>query len=198
MINEQKNNKIECMAVRSMIERSDTLSESERHAFDIHINSCPACAAEVKFENALREVVAPQKLASPSRGFEASLMAELGLKPAFEPAPAAKPFAIWGRAAAIILGIAAVFYLYWDTVQSMGLKGLRTVMLSSADMVMKIDSILTGSSSGVVAKLNGYVFTCIGEAARIGINESLLVMNLMFLSMAAVGGIVAISISNRS
>ncbi|MCF7810414.1 hypothetical protein K9N50_05455 [bacterium] len=198
MINDTKNNSGDCEVIRSMIERSDTLSESERHAFDLHINSCRACAAEVEFENTLREVIAPQKLASPSRGFEASLMAELGMKPVFEPVPAAKPFAIWGRAAGIILGIAAIFYLYWDTVQSIGLKGLRTVMLGSADVVMKIDSILSGSSSGVIAKLDGYVFTCIGEAARVGVNQSLLIMNLMFLSMAALSGIIAVTVSNRS
>jgi len=198
MNNKHENNKISCHTVRLMLDSTDTLTESERHALDKHIKSCSACAAEVEFENALSEVIAPQELASPSRGFEASLMAELGLRPVVEPVPLQKPFAVWGWAASIIMAITATLYIYWDTVLGMGYKGLRTVLLGSADIAMKIDSILSGSSSGIIAKLDGYVFSLIGEFARFGINESLLLMNLMFLTIAALGGVIAVTVSNRN
>jgi len=120
------------------------------------------------------------------------------LKPVVEPVPLQKPFAVRGWAASIIMAITATLYIYWDTVLGMGYKGLRTVLLGSADIAMKIDSILSGSSSGIIAKLDGYVFSLIGEFARFGINESLLLMNLMFLTIAALGGVIAVTVSNRN
>ncbi len=186
---------LDCRTAREQIDSLTSLSVSDQRQLDEHLAICPNCAAEASIEQSLREVVAPCDLASPSAGFQAALMIKLDLAPATE--PVTKPLVVWGWVIGGFLTLTAVLMNYSDNVAKYAYKGIRFVLLSLADVMFKLDALVSGSSSSVIGKVDGYLFSLLGEFAKISGSENLLVINLMFASLAVLSGVIAVGLVNR-
>ena len=102
----------DCNDARYLMDQNRQLTEDEQVEFDLHLSECEKCVADFSFENALRAVIAPKKLESPSFGFDMRLAAKLGLDLAavpnyLEPEPKTSPVSWlnWIAAAATVAGL---------------------------------------------------------------------------------------------
>lgn len=186
----------DCHIAWELIDSLMPLSKPDQRLLDEHLKVCPNCAAEAVIEQSLREIVAPHhNLPSPSLGFEKALMDELGLTPV--PKPEYKPIAAWSWALGGLAALVAIAFIYWDTLVKHTYKCVRFLLLNLADITVKLDATFTDAVSNSVGKLDGYLFTLLGEFARITINENLLIFNIMCASIVVISGLVAVGMVNR-
>lgn len=117
---------LSCKQARTLIDRFEPLTTDERTALDYHNEQCGSCCAAERIEYALRECIAPSAHYLPSAGFEARLMAQIGIVP--EAVRADDALSKWGR----VFGISTIAVIVggqYKTLWEM-LKGLRNPLLS--------------------------------------------------------------------
>ena len=78
--NSESPQQMSCQEFRELLDRREKPSGESCDRFNEHLKSCRSCAAEVKLENILRDVIVPTTIPSVSPGFESRLKAHLPLE----------------------------------------------------------------------------------------------------------------------
>ncbi|MBT7789371.1 MAG: hypothetical protein HN757_10900 [Calditrichaeota bacterium] len=155
---------IDCKQALEILDQINWQTDPCSAELTSHLETCPACAAAAKVEDALRSVIAPPELPSLSVDFEKNLMAQLGIKPlpVVIPRPYLNPVSRWGWAAAIMVISTLLFnqiiYLF-EVVHSVGLL-----------VYAKAAALFAGKTALAFSSYLGYVPKSIGHGDTLAMN----------------------------
>lgn len=203
----EPNGNITCEDVLGWIDSREKLGVQEQVMLDRHIKNCPSCKEALRIESVVRRIIVPEKLPSPSSNFEASLMAELGIEPAYEsrrqpvivkaeaPARYFDPITLWGS----ILGFISLIFVLLPQISK-----LFSAIETESESAIEEVSLLTTMGNTTIAHLLGLIGRLQGDIAFIqgqfsystGLNVAM-TFNLLMGSLILLGGFLALRISMK-
>ena len=187
---------LECKTARELIDGLTPVTGDQQKLLDDHLALCPNCAAEAKLEGSLRKVIAPEKLSTPSPGFEAALMAELDLTPV--KAPKTYPLVKWAWAAGILASGLLLLLKY--NLQPLTLtfyKGGMFFIGKISRMMIYLDGLANQAADGISGQAGGTYGYILGEISRTPQLMNSLILTIMFGSFALLSGLIAVGVVNR-
>ncbi len=175
----------DCNDARYLMDQNRKLAEDEQVEFDLHLAKCEKCASDFAFEQALRDVIAPEKLESPSFGFDMRLAAKLGLELAavpnyVEPEPKTSPISWlnWVAAAAMVAGL-----LGWKLPEVIRIStGIGELVYAKAASLLAGKALIAADSY-------------FGTYSEIGLLQGGILMQLCLGAIVLASGIVAVRLS---
>lgn len=175
----------DCNDARYLMDQNRPLTEDEQVEFDLHLAECKKCAADYAFEQALREVIAPEKLESPSFGFDMRLAAKLGLElaavPSYvEPEPKTSPISWlnWVAAAAMVAGL-----LGWKLPEVIRIStGIGELIYAKAASLLAGKALIAADSY-------------FGTFSEVGLLQGGIMMQLCLGAIVLASGIVAVGLT---
>ncbi|MDP8239027.1 MAG: hypothetical protein P9X24_08045 [Candidatus Hatepunaea meridiana] len=187
-------NELTCQAAKELIDNLQPLTDVEQGELKVHLVDCPDCSAAMQMEDALRKVIAPVQLPSPSVGFEASLMAELDITPVAEPKISLFAKTSW---AAGILSLSVLLFYLMDSISKIALRGGLSIGNKLIKGFFSLDGLANQVIGSVTGSIDGFWAYLFGELSQPNGMNGIMILNLMIVSVVIISGIIAVSMSNR-